>query len=78
MEELDFELEGENSERCYRELKHLNFVAVPRINWDLTSKVRNEVQEYVVIIALSHSYQCLFNIYVLESFNSRIYQWMSC
>ncbi|XP_028410010.1 uncharacterized aarF domain-containing protein kinase 5-like [Dendronephthya gigantea] len=46
VEELDFELEGENGERCYRELKHLNFVAVPRINWDLTSK-RVLTAEYI-------------------------------
>ena len=39
MEELDFEQEGENGERCYRELKHLSFVTVPRINWDMTTKV---------------------------------------
>ncbi|CAB4030811.1 Hypothetical predicted protein, partial [Paramuricea clavata] len=38
VEELDFEQEGENGERCYRELKHLSFVTVPRINWDMTTK----------------------------------------
>ena len=38
VEELDFEQEGENGERCYRELKHLHFVSVPRINWDMTTK----------------------------------------
>ena len=39
-QELDFENEGRNGERCYRELKHLNYVHVPQIFWDKTSKVR--------------------------------------
>ena len=39
LEELDFRLEGQNGERCYRELKHLGFVYVPRINWEMTTKV---------------------------------------
>lgn len=40
MEELDFEKEGENGERCRRELQHLDFLYVPQINWDITTKVR--------------------------------------
>lgn len=38
LEELDFQLEGQNGERCYRELKHLGFVYVPKINWKMTTK----------------------------------------
>lgn len=41
-EELDFEHEGLNQERCARELKHLSYVCVPKIHWEHTSKVRPE------------------------------------
>ncbi|XP_019849825.1 PREDICTED: uncharacterized aarF domain-containing protein kinase 5-like isoform X2 [Amphimedon queenslandica] len=37
-EELDFEHEGLNQERCARELKHLSYVCVPKIRWEHTSK----------------------------------------
>jgi len=36
--ELDFENEGRNGERCTRELSHLPYVYVPKIEWNLTSK----------------------------------------
>jgi ABC1 atypical kinase-like domain len=39
-QELDFENEGRNGERCYRELKPLSYIHVPAIYWDKTSKVR--------------------------------------
>ncbi|MCI4391747.1 hypothetical protein PGIGA_G00137960 [Pangasianodon gigas] len=37
-QELDFENEGRNSERCAEELKHFKFVIIPKVFWDLTSK----------------------------------------
>ncbi|XP_048788538.1 LOW QUALITY PROTEIN: uncharacterized aarF domain-containing protein kinase 5 [Lagopus muta] len=37
-EELDFEHEGRNAERCARDLQHLGFVVVPRVHWELSSK----------------------------------------
>ncbi|XP_035613218.1 uncharacterized aarF domain-containing protein kinase 5-like isoform X1 [Oncorhynchus keta] len=37
-QELDFENEARNSERCAEELKHLEFVIVPKVYWDQTSK----------------------------------------
>ncbi|XP_078367254.1 putative aarF domain-containing protein kinase 5 isoform X1 [Oculina patagonica] len=37
-EELDFVHEGQNGERCADELKHLSYVYVPEIHWDLTTK----------------------------------------
>ncbi|XP_048576838.1 uncharacterized aarF domain-containing protein kinase 5 isoform X2 [Nematostella vectensis] len=37
-QELDFELEGLNGERCYNELKHLGYVHVPKIHWGMTTK----------------------------------------
>ena len=39
-EELDFEHEGHNQERCAQELRHLSYVCVPKIYWRHTSKVR--------------------------------------
>lgn len=39
-QELDFVHEGHNGERCADELKHLSYVYVPKIHWDLTTKVR--------------------------------------
>ena len=38
-QELDFVNEGHNGERCAEELKHLSYVYVPKIHWDLTTKV---------------------------------------
>lgn len=40
-QELDFVHEGKNSERCADELKKMDFVHVPKVNWDLTSTVSN-------------------------------------
>ncbi|KAM6125775.1 LOW QUALITY PROTEIN: putative aarF domain-containing protein kinase 5 [Pterocles gutturalis] len=37
-QELDFENEGRNAERCARELRHCHFVVVPRVHWDRSSK----------------------------------------
>ncbi|CAJ1084211.1 LOW QUALITY PROTEIN: uncharacterized aarF domain-containing protein kinase 5 [Xyrichtys novacula] len=37
-QELDFENEARNSERCAEELKHFHFVVVPKVFWDQTSK----------------------------------------
>uniref|UniRef100_A0A8C9YTW4 AarF domain containing kinase 5 n=1 Tax=Sander lucioperca TaxID=283035 RepID=A0A8C9YTW4_SANLU len=37
-QELDFENEAKNSERCAEELKHLRFVVVPKVFWEQTSK----------------------------------------
>lgn len=38
-QELDFENEGRNAERCARELGHFRYVVVPRVHWDKSSKV---------------------------------------
>ncbi|XP_053190350.1 uncharacterized aarF domain-containing protein kinase 5 isoform X2 [Scomber japonicus] len=37
-QELDFENEARNSERCAEELKHLKFIVVPKVFWEQTSK----------------------------------------
>ncbi|KAM9339961.1 putative aarF domain-containing protein kinase 5 [Symphorus nematophorus] len=37
-QELDFENEARNSERCAEELKHFSFVHVPKVFWEQTSK----------------------------------------
>ncbi|XP_004638930.1 uncharacterized aarF domain-containing protein kinase 5 isoform X1 [Octodon degus] len=37
-QELDFENEGRNAERCAQELKHFRYVVVPRVHWDKSSK----------------------------------------
>nr|KAF6276837.1 aarF domain containing kinase 5 [Pipistrellus kuhlii] len=37
-QELDFENEGRNAERCARDLKHFSYVVVPRVFWDMSSK----------------------------------------
>ena len=38
-QELDFENEGRNAERCARELQHFPHVVVPRVHWGTSSKV---------------------------------------
>ncbi|XP_017276430.1 uncharacterized aarF domain-containing protein kinase 5 isoform X2 [Kryptolebias marmoratus] len=37
-QELDFENEARNAERCAEELKHFHFVVVPKVFWEQTSK----------------------------------------
>ncbi|KAM5280685.1 putative aarF domain-containing protein kinase 5 [Ctenodactylus gundi] len=37
-QELDFEQEGHNAERCALELRHFPYVVVPRVHWDKSSK----------------------------------------
>ncbi|XP_068524666.1 LOW QUALITY PROTEIN: uncharacterized aarF domain-containing protein kinase 5 [Anas acuta] len=37
-QELDFENEGRNAERCARDLRHFGYVVVPRVHWDKCSK----------------------------------------
>ncbi|KAM4725231.1 putative aarF domain-containing protein kinase 5 isoform 1-T1 [Anableps anableps] len=37
-QELDFENEARNSERCAEELKHFHFVVIPKVFWEQTSK----------------------------------------
>lgn len=38
-QELDFVNEGKNSERCAADLKKFKYIYVPKVFWDLTSKV---------------------------------------
>ncbi|KAK3086297.1 hypothetical protein FSP39_016491 [Pinctada imbricata] len=45
-QELDFENEGRNGERCQRDLKHLPYVYVPKVHWEKTSK-RVLTTEYI-------------------------------
>ncbi|XP_029919209.1 putative aarF domain-containing protein kinase 5 isoform X2 [Myripristis murdjan] len=37
-QELDFENEARNSERCAEDLKHFRFIVVPKVFWEQTSK----------------------------------------
>ncbi|XP_066846962.1 uncharacterized aarF domain-containing protein kinase 5 [Anser cygnoides] len=37
-QELDFENEGRNAERCARDLRDFSYVVVPRVHWDKCSK----------------------------------------
>nr|KAG5707224.1 hypothetical protein BaRGS_017908 [Batillaria attramentaria] len=38
-QELDFEQEGRNGEQCLSDLRHLKYIYVPSVLWDMTSKV---------------------------------------
>ena len=67
-EELDFENEGKNGERCYKELKHLKYIYVPKIFWDKTTKVSNsyiskdevfDISERILDYNFNHAFQCL-------------------
>uniref|UniRef100_A0A8C0H5H4 AarF domain containing kinase 5 n=1 Tax=Chelonoidis abingdonii TaxID=106734 RepID=A0A8C0H5H4_CHEAB len=37
-QELDFENEGRNAERCAQDLRHFPYVVVPKVHWDKCSK----------------------------------------
>ncbi|CAL1532375.1 unnamed protein product [Lymnaea stagnalis] len=45
-QELDFENEGRNAERCQRDLGHLKFIYVPKVYWAMTTK-RVLTAEYI-------------------------------
>ncbi|XP_066235881.1 uncharacterized aarF domain-containing protein kinase 5 [Saccopteryx leptura] len=38
VQELDFENEGRNAERCAQDLQHFRYVVVPRVHWGTSSK----------------------------------------
>lgn len=38
--ELDFLHEGQNLEKCKRDLAKFDFVYIPKVHWDLSSKVK--------------------------------------
>ncbi|XP_035961733.1 putative aarF domain-containing protein kinase 5 isoform X2 [Halichoerus grypus] len=42
-QELDFENEGRNAERCARELQHFRYIVVPRVHWDTSSKIAEKL-----------------------------------
>ncbi|XP_033755461.1 uncharacterized aarF domain-containing protein kinase 5-like [Pecten maximus] len=52
--ELDFINEGKNGERCLKDLQHLNYVYVPKIYWDMTTK-RVLTAEYIEGCKISDS-----------------------
>ncbi|XP_072364085.1 uncharacterized aarF domain-containing protein kinase 5 [Scyliorhinus torazame] len=37
-QELDFENEGHNAERCAKDLSHFKFIVIPKVYWEQTSK----------------------------------------
>lgn len=39
--ELDFQNEGRNGEKCAKDLKRFEYVYVPKVYWNLSSKVCN-------------------------------------
>ncbi|CAF1263154.1 unnamed protein product, partial [Adineta ricciae] len=51
--ELDFLHEARNAERCRENLKHLDYVHVPKVHWNLTKK-RILTYEFVSGIAIDH------------------------
>uniref|UniRef100_A0A5F8H547 AarF domain containing kinase 5 n=1 Tax=Monodelphis domestica TaxID=13616 RepID=A0A5F8H547_MONDO len=42
-QELDFENEGRNSERCAQDLKDFHYVVVPRVHWNKSSKTSSKL-----------------------------------
>uniref|UniRef100_A0A8C3GGW3 AarF domain containing kinase 5 n=1 Tax=Cairina moschata TaxID=8855 RepID=A0A8C3GGW3_CAIMO len=42
-QELDFENEGRNAERCARDLRDFSYVVVPRVHWDKCSKAADKL-----------------------------------
>ena len=46
-QELDFENEGRNAERCAQDLQHFHYVVVPRVHWGTSSKVGRDPPEGV-------------------------------
>lgn len=41
LQELDFVNEGKNAERCADDLRHLDYIYVPKVYWDYTNSVRH-------------------------------------
>ena len=71
--ELDFENEGHNQEKCARQLRHMPFVHVPVVEWDLTTKV-----SVIYLMSASKIKTVLFfvegGLYVVAEMQSTIFQ----
>lgn len=66
--ELDFLNEASNAERCFKELKHLNYIYVPKIYYDKSTKVFiSFIQSFFKTIAIEI-------VFTTESFNNGIYR----
>ena len=60
-QELDFENEAKNAERCFSELRHFPFVYVPNVFWNLTSKVSDYyIFQILRIYTYAHEQQFIF------------------
>lgn len=71
LQELDFVHEGKNLERCGRDLKHIEYVYVPEIHWDLTTTVSCFCLNVNPVI----SQQCIASFFfVKEGLDRRIHR----
>ncbi|XP_017774713.1 PREDICTED: uncharacterized aarF domain-containing protein kinase 5 [Nicrophorus vespilloides] len=72
-QELDFLNEGKNSEQCAKDLKHLSFVHVPKVFWDLSSQ-RVLVTEYVDAIKINNKEALQKNGFSLTDINNKLFK----
>lgn len=61
--ELDFENEGKNGEQCAKDLERFKYAYIPKIYWDLSSKV-------VLSFSLINKYVCGWNSQSTIIYNS--------
>ena len=69
--ELDFEKEGQNAERCGRDLGHLKFVYVPKVFWNRCSK-RILTTEFIDGIKISHTDELKYGGYDVSVIGQRL------
>lgn len=67
--ELDFINEGNNSKRCFNELKHLGFVYVPKVYDQFSTKVR------LCFSLCEHKKNNKNKFILIENINNGIYTW---
>lgn len=72
-QELDFKLEGENTERCAKDLKHLKYVYVPKVYWNLSS-TRVLVMEFIEGYQIGKVDELIKNGFSLYDIDKKLFQ----
>ncbi|KAK9885956.1 hypothetical protein WA026_013832 [Henosepilachna vigintioctopunctata] len=72
-QELDFENEGKNSEKCARDLAHLKYIHVPKVLWNYCSK-RVLVTEFIDGIKISELTDLKKQGFSLIDINNKLFE----
>ncbi|XP_018567138.1 uncharacterized aarF domain-containing protein kinase 5 isoform X2 [Anoplophora glabripennis] len=72
-QELDFIKEGQNSERCAKDLQHLKYIYIPKVFWEYTS-TRVLVTEFVEGYKINEVEKLKKNGFSLADLNNKLFE----